>query len=74
MVQVHLGSQERFYMIVLFISVLGITIKCINAQWCEAVNPKVLTDLITIGGVEILFELGELIRIYGAKDRVRHNK
>jgi len=61
-------------MIVLFISVLGITIKCIDAQWCETANPKVLADLIAIGGVEILFELGELIKIYGAKKRIRQNK
>lgn len=61
-------------MIVLFISVLGIVIKCIDAQWCETVNPKVLAELLSVGGAEILFELGELIKIYGSKNRLRQNK
>lgn len=60
-------------MVVIFIWVLGITIKCIDARWCEAINPKILEDMITVGGVEILFELGELIKIYGG-GRIRQNK
>lgn len=58
-------------MIVLFISVAGIVIKCIDGNWCESVNPRILTDMIALGGVEILFEMGEFLRIYVGKDKIQ---
>lgn len=61
-------------MVVMFIWVLGIVIKCIDGNWCEPVNPKVLTDLMAMGATETLFEMGQLIKIYREKDRIRHNK
>lgn len=57
----------------MFISVLGIVIKCIDGNWCELSHPNILGEMVAVGGTELLFEVGELIKIYKGKGREKHD-
>lgn len=57
--------------VTIFIIILGgqFAVKCIGGNWCEPMNPKLLNDLISLGGTELLFEIGTILKIYRGKDK-----
>ena len=61
-------------MIVMFILVGGLVIKCIGGTWCEPINPRIFNDLISIGGVELLFEMSGFLQIFRGKEDIKYGK
>jgi hypothetical protein len=58
-------------MIVLFIIVGDLVLKCIGARYCEDFSPVLLTKMWEFGLVELMFESTGVIRIYRkTKDKI----
>lgn len=54
-------------MVVLFIVVANMVLRCLGARWCEEFSSVEFLRMWEIGSVEIMFELPGIIKIYRRK-------
>lgn len=51
-------------MVVLFIVVANMVIRCLGMRWCEEFNSVIFLRYWDIGAVEMMFEIPGIIKIY----------
>jgi hypothetical protein len=51
-------------MVVLFIVVANMALRCLGARWCEEFDSVALVRMWEVGGIELMFEIPGVIKIY----------